>query len=260
MQVRNQVFLPERPGHPLANASPTSQVPVTNSLARLQQFGYFVLTTVLFGGALLVAPQFAWSQANTATFLGRVTDPTGAIIPQAEATLTNQDTQAALTKTTSGSGDFAFDFLPPGRYTLNLNAKGFKAYINSGITLVAGQQVRQIFYLELGPVTESVSVEGAAPLVNTVSAQQLQSYSLTDARELPLQNRNFTDLLKISAGVVPSTGNDGTGVNLNGIGRNGTAYSLDGTNASGNTGSNNPGVYQGGNPWRTIPNHCPLLH
>ena len=90
-------------------------------------------------------------------------------------------------------------------------------------------------------------MEGVSPLVNTVSAQQLQNYSVNDARELPLQNRNFTGLLRINAGVVPTQGNDGTGVNMNGVGRNGTVYSLDGTNASGNSGSNNPGTYQGGN-------------
>jgi hypothetical protein len=64
---------------------------------------------------------------------------------------------------------------------------------------------------------------------------------------LPLQNRNFTGLLRINAGIVPTQGNDGTGVNMNGVGRNGTVYSLDGANASGNSGSNNPGTYQGGN-------------
>ncbi len=212
-----------------------------------RQVTHLLLYGLLFAGALLGPGKVAWSQANTATFQGRVTDPTGAIIPGANVRLTNQETQATISKTTSSTGDFAFTFVPPGTYTLNIDADGFKSYVSTGITLTAGQQVRQSFTLQLGPVTETVNVEGAAPLVNTVSAQQLQNFSLTDARELPLQNRNFTDLLKISAGVVPSTGNDGTGVNLNGIGRNGTAYSLDGTNASGNTGSNNPGVYQGGN-------------
>lgn len=246
MPLTIQRCLSVRLGRFLGSGSPATEACVTNTPPGSRLFAYIALAALLVGGGLLVTPG-AWAQANTATFQGRVTDPTGAIIPEAKVTLTNQDTQATTTKTTSSTGDFAFTFVPPGTYTLNIDAQGFKAYASTGITLTAGQQVRQTFNLELGPVTETVSVEGAAPLVNTVSAQQLQSYSLMDARELPLQNRNFTDLLKISAGVVPSTGNDGTGVNLNGIGRNGTAYSLDGTNASGNTGSNNPGVYQGGN-------------
>jgi outer membrane receptor protein involved in Fe transport len=205
-----------------------------------------LLPVVLLGGFLLPVRN-AWGQANSATFQGRVTDPTGAVVPAANVTLTNQDTQTEITKVTSSTGDFSFTFVPVGTYTLRIQGQGFKPYLASGIALRAGQQVRQSFTLELGSMTETVKVEAATPLVNTVSAQQLQNYSVTDARELPLQNRDFTALLKINSGVVPSTGNDGTGVNLNGIGRNGTVYSVDGTNASGNVGSNNPGVYQGGN-------------
>ncbi len=206
-----------------------------------------MLASLALGTVLVTSTQTAWSQANTATFYGSITDPSGAVIPGANVKLTKQDTQATLTKTASSSGDFAFTFVPVGVYTLNIDAEGFKSFASTGITLTAGQQVRQAFTLELGAVTETVRVEGSAPLINTVSAQQLQSYSITDARELPLQNRNVTGLLKINAGVVPNFGEEGSGVNLNGIGRNGTVYSVDGTNASGNSGSNNPGTYQGGN-------------
>ena len=236
-----------RLGRLLANASLAYQGSLPRSCLCLRRFAYVVLTAFLLGGVLLVTPKMAWSQASSATFQGQLTDPAGSLIPGATVTLTKEDTQTTTTKTTSSTGNFAFTFVPPGVYTLKIEADGFKVSVSTGITLTAGQQVRQTFNLELGQVTESVTVEGAAPLVNTVSAQQLQTYSLMDARELPLLNRNFTGLLKLSAGVVPSTGESGTGVNLNGIGRNGTSYSLDGTNASGNTGSNNPGVYQGGN-------------
>lgn len=206
-----------------------------------------LLASLVISGIFLVTPEAAWTQANTATFYGSVTDPTGAMIPGANVKLTKQDTQETLAKTANTSGDFAFTFVPVGVYTLSIDAQGFKSFSSSGITLTGGQQVRQTFTLELGAVTETVRVEGSAPLINTVSAQQLQSYSVTDARELPLQNRNVTGLLKINAGVVPNFGEEGSGVNLNGIGRNGTVYSVDGTNASGNSGSNNPGTYQGGN-------------
>jgi outer membrane receptor protein involved in Fe transport len=205
------------------------------------------MPVLLFCGTVILTPDLGWSQASSATLQGRVTDPSGAVIAGATVTLTNQDTQAKITKVSSSTGDFSFTFVPVGTYTLTIEGKGFRPYVASGVTLRAGQQVRQTFAMEIGSVTESVKVEADTPIVNTVSAQQLQNYSLTDARELPLQNRDFTALLKINAGVVPSTGNDGTGVNLNGIGRNGTVYSVDGTNASGNVGSNNPGVYQGGN-------------
>jgi outer membrane receptor protein involved in Fe transport len=220
---------------------------MTNNILSKKRFTYALLATLLFCGILVMTPELAWSQANSATFYGSVTDPTGAVVPGANVTLTEQDTQVTISKTTSTSGDFAFTFVPVGVYTLKIDAKGFKSYVRTGIALTAGQQIREGLTLEMGAVTETVIVDAAAPLVNTVSSEQLQNYSLTDARELPLQNRNFSGLLKINAGVTPSQGNDGTGVNMNGIGRNGTVYSLDGTNASGNSGSNNPGTYQGGN-------------
>lgn len=211
----------------------------------IRQFTFMVVLLFLCAGVVLFTPQVGYSQANSATFYGTVTDPTGAVVPGATVTLTEQNTQAKMTKTTDSSGDFSFTFVPVGIYTLNISAKGFKSYVGTGITLSAGQQVRQSFKLQLGQVTQTVSVTGRTPLVNTVSAQQTHGYSLTDATELPLQNRNFSSLLKINAGVVPSQ--NGSGVDMNGVGKNGTVYSLDGTNASGNTGGNNPGVYQGAN-------------
>ena len=202
---------------------------------------------IVVGAAVLLPSRTAWSQANSATLYGTVTDPAGAAVPSAVVSLTERDTGISLKKLSEVNGEFAFSFVPAGTYTLRIEAKGFRVYSATGMTLVAGQQMRQTYMLELGSVTDSVTVEGVSPLVNTVSAQQLQNYSVNDARELPLQNRNFTGLLRINAGVVPTQGNDGTGVNMNGVGRNGTIYSLDGTNASGNSGSNNPGTYQGGN-------------
>ena len=213
----------------------------------LRRIGYSAAARILFTFIFLLSPNVARPQANSAEFYGTVTDPTGATVPTAVVTLIARDTGVTIKKATTDSGDFAFTFVPVGTYTLRIEAKSFRPYVATGITLAAGQQVRQTFKLELGAVTDTVTVEGVSPLVNTVSAQQLQNYSLHDARELPLQNRNFTGLLRINAGIVPTQGNDGTGVNMNGVGRNGTVYSLDGTNASGNSGSNNPGTYQGGN-------------
>ncbi|HET7100328.1 MAG TPA: TonB-dependent receptor, partial [Terriglobia bacterium] len=211
----------------------------------MQRFADVAIMVLLLAGALLLVPRAARPQANSATYYGTVTDPTGAVVPGAKVTLIAQGTRATTAKITGNSGDFAFSFVPVGAYTLRIEAKGFKAYVATGIVLTAGQQVRQTFHLQLGSAVQTVSVTGSTPLVNTVSAQQTHGYSLTDATQLPLENRNFSGLLKINTGVVPSQ--NGSGVDMNGIGKNGTVYSLDGTNASGNSGGNNPGVYQGAN-------------
>lgn len=212
--------------------------------------GRFRMVGHLCGAALwvtftLLAP-VVFPQANTATFYGVVTDPSGGTVAGATVTLTNEHTRLTLRTTTADTGDFVFSFVPVGVYTLRIQMTGFKVYTGTGINLSAGQRVMQNFTLELGDVTETVTVEGAAPLVNTVSAEQLHAFERTDLTQLPLRNRNFTRVLILTAGAVPSTGS-AEGVNLNGIGTNGTQWSLDGTNASGNTGANSPGVYQAPN-------------
>jgi outer membrane receptor protein involved in Fe transport len=201
---------------------------------------------MLAAGLLSLAPNAAFSQANTATLHGSVTDPSGAVVANAKVTLTNEGTRAVMTQESGSGGEYVFPFVPPASYTLRIEAAGFKALTIANIVLSAGQQARLMNSLELGQVTDSVQVEASASLVNTVSAEQLKTFQPAEMRELPLQNRNFTRILILTTGAVPSTGS-ATGVNMNGIGTNGTQWSLDGTNASGNTGANSPGVYQAPN-------------
>src|SRR5215510_11917032 len=205
-----------------------------------------VLPAICCLAIALVSPKAGFSQANTATFHGTVTDASEAVLSGANVTLTNERTRAVLTQTSGNTGEFVFAFVPPGVYTLRIEVSGFKALTVAGITLSAGQQARVNYAMEVGAVTESVKVEGTASLVNTVSSEQLKTFQPGEVRELPLQNRNFTRILILTPGAVPSTGSS-TGVNMNGVGTNGTQWSLDGTNASGNTGANSPGVYQAPN-------------
>jgi outer membrane receptor protein involved in Fe transport len=168
------------------------------------------------------------AQVTTSTFLGTVTDPSGGVIVGANLTLTNQGTAAAITKTSGPDGSFEFDFLRIGTYRLKITAAGFKGLQTSDIELVAGASMRRTFALELGAVSETVSVEGTAPLVNTVSAEQSQSVSRMEASELPLAKRNVANLLGLGTGVSPGAGF----VRLNGVGKTGTLYTVDGTNAT----------------------------
>src|SRR4051794_20804420 len=136
------------------------------------QFQVFLLTFRRFAPfavfcALLVGS--ASAQVTTATFYGIVNDSTGAVIPAAPVNLRNEATAAVYRKTTDAAGEFGFDFLPGGTYTLRIEAPGFKALETSGIILSAGQQTRQNYQLEVGAVNETLKVEGTAPLLNTVS-------------------------------------------------------------------------------------------
>ena len=107
----------------------------------------------------------------------------------------DQSPGADVSKTTGEGGEFTFDFLQVGTYQLKIERAGFKSIQSSGIELSAGQNVRRNFALELGAITETVSVEAAAPLVNAVSAEQRQNVSTVEASQLPLSKRNIGGIL-----------------------------------------------------------------
>src|SRR5215471_2312677 len=129
--------------------------------------------------AILVAAFFlpADAQVTTATLYGVLIDPTGARVPSAVATLVHEGTGAVTKKTADSTGEFGFDFLPVGSYTLRIEAAGFKAQERKGLELSAGQQVRQTFTLDVGSTNETVTVAGTAPLIDTVSAEQHQTFA-----------------------------------------------------------------------------------
>ena len=161
---------------------------------------------LLLVSLLILGASVSRAQVTTATFYGSVTDPTGAAVAAATATLTHQETGAVLTRATGSDGEFSFDFLRVGHYTLSIQSTGFKRYERPGIELTAGQSVRQAFALEVGNLSETVTVEGAGAQVNTVSAEQLQSFDSRTMTEMPLSRRNFTGILRVGAGVTGGVG------------------------------------------------------
>ncbi|MBO0722527.1 MAG: carboxypeptidase regulatory-like domain-containing protein, partial [Blastocatellia bacterium] len=114
------------------------------------------------------------------------------MLSKATVTLTHEGSGTVTTKVTDEAGEFAFNFLPVGFYTLKIELQGFKSFENRGIELSAAQNIRRSFTLEVGDVTETVKVTGEAPLVNTVAPEQNQSFSSHEVKELPLARRNFT--------------------------------------------------------------------
>ena len=179
-------------------------------------------------GVLLMLPAAVHAQVTTATFYGTVGDQSGAPVAKANVKLSNRSTGVEVTKTTSDDGAFTFDFLQVGTYQLRIEQHGFKTLQSGDMELSAGQSVRRTFQLELGALTETVSVDAAAPLVNSVSAEQSQTVSALEASQLPLSKRNIGGLLGLGTGA--SSG--GGFVRLNGVGKAGTLFTVDGTNAT----------------------------
>jgi outer membrane receptor protein involved in Fe transport len=185
--------------------------------------------------ALLLTTAAVRAQVTTATLYGIVTDPSGATVPGAAVTITNEQTNAAQNTATNQEGEFTFNFLPVGRYTLLISAGGFKEQTQQGVELSAGQRVRLNYTLEVGAVSDKVTVTAESPLINAVNSEQLIAHTQVEAREMPLARRDWTNLLNVGTGLDVRTAGTGTGVAINGLPPAGLSLTVDGTQASGSS-------------------------
>ena len=123
------------------------------------------LLVVSFAAALLLvgSATLAWAQRTTATFQGIVVDSTGALLPGADVALTNEGTGIVERQVTSATGEFQFNYVPGGTYTVFIMIPGFRSYTGKGIVLGAAQDVRQRFQLEIGDVAMPDVIERRRP-------------------------------------------------------------------------------------------------
>jgi hypothetical protein len=194
------------------------------------------LRTGLYLALLVMLTGKLFAQAGaTGTILGTVTDTSGAIVPNAKVTVTNTATNVEFRTTTSSSGDFNAPSLNPGPYKVTVEGQGFEKYVTSGIVLTVNQKVRVDAALKPGAVTETVEASAQAVSLNTDSAELSNLVSQQQVEELPLNGRNFMQLLLVGAGAVTVGGEQGTmrqgegnAISVNGGRPEGNNYTLDG--------------------------------
>ncbi len=143
----------------------------------------------------------AWGQATT-TLVGTVTDPSGGTIPQAKVTLTNQGTSVARTTTTTTAGAYSFPSVLPGTYSLSVTARGFRTYVREGISLQVNLPATVNVQMQVGEVSQKVSVTSRAPLMNTTDASLGKTMGEISISQLPLKAENTVLLLSLQPGVV----------------------------------------------------------
>ena len=154
--------------------------------------------------AFLFAVACAWGQATT-DLRGTVTDPSGAAVANANATLHNVDTGLERKTVTTADGGYGFHGILPGNYQLTIEAQGFKKYVRSGITLFVNLPATIDVKLVLGGVSQIVEVAAEAPLLNTTDASLGQTMGKNEILSLPLQEGNVVQLLTLQPGVVYTT-------------------------------------------------------
>jgi hypothetical protein len=181
----------------------------------------------------------AAAQGISGSFTGSVSDSTGAVIQSATVTATSVESGRAWQTVSNEAGVYNLTTIPPGNYTITVEAAGFKKLVTNSISLEVNQTARLDLKLEVGAVAETVEVKGLAPVLQTESTQLGSVISGNTTVNLPLNGRNFVQLTLLAPGVVTydfntfTSGSTGGGQPLvNGNRAQANNYRLDGLDAN----------------------------
>ena len=178
----------------------------------------------------MICTTVAWAQ-STATIVGRVSDSSGAVLSGAEVKVYNTATGLERSVQSGDTGDYEFPLLPiTGAYRLTVAKEGFKTQEKTGIELQVQQQARFDVILDVGNVSDRITVEASAPVVNTETGSIGQVIENKKIVDLPLNGRNFVQLASLLPNAVIGTSGTvgGTTVAVSGGRANKTEYLLDG--------------------------------
>jgi hypothetical protein len=184
--------------------------------------------------ATCVCPS-AYAQTSTSQITGVITDSTGAVVPRASVTLTNEATGVVLKQDTTEAGVYAFPAIPVGSYTIRVEAAGFKATVRTGNTVQVNTPLAINIQLEVGAASESVQVTASSEVLQTSSATLGNVVEQKAIVSLPLNGRNPLNLLMYEPGVTQRSGNT---VNVNGARSTAVNVTIDGIEANESTNPN----------------------
>src|SRR4051794_18043591 len=156
--------------------------------------------SVLFVGLFLAGANACYGQAYSANLTGLVTDPNNAAIPGAAVKIRNTDTDETRETHTGPEGRYTLSQLLPGRYELSAEASGFRTIVQRGITLQANQSADIPIAMQLGEVTQSVEVVAAAPVIDTLTANQSVTITSNVMTDLPVGIRTPFAMVQTLAG------------------------------------------------------------
>ena len=171
--------------------------------------------------AVLVAAVLAWvvtcaGQTSRGRVLGTITDQSGAVVAKARVTVTNVSTDAVRTLTTTSAGEYVASNLDPGTYTVAVEAQGFKKAVSNQILLEVATDVKVDLKLQPGVATETIVVTAEGALADTTDSTLNGVLSNKAISELPVQGRDFQNLLELHPGVQRTAGGGFHSVTSNG--------------------------------------------
>jgi len=183
---------------------------------------------------LLLTPDSSVAQTSFGTITGVLRDSSGAVLPDAEVTVTNNKTGIARTVNTDSNGNYVLPSLPPSDYTVSAELRGFKKAVSANVPLEVNQRLRVDLVLEVGEITQTVEVQAEAPLLQSESSTVGTVIANKQVVELPLNGRSFTELTYLIPGAVRQSGatfqTTGSRVSVSGARAEDNNYTLDGVN------------------------------
>lgn len=182
----------------------------------------------------LACASILYSQTSTGTIVGTVTDRSGAVIANARVIVTNTQTNARVEVITNAEGGYTAPLLPPGAYSVAVSSPGFRSVEQTGIQLRVQQQARVDLVLQVGEVTESISVTADAAIVEATTSSVSKAVNNKTISELPLNTRNVYSLVNLTPGVTGGIGNAHNGVSFSVNGARGGTFDvlIDGSSAA----------------------------
>jgi hypothetical protein len=183
------------------------------------QWQTIALRTIVLVAAIFLTPYTnVFAQSTNASLTGRITDSSKSVVPDAKVIVINTGTRIRYETVTNQTGSYYVTNLLPGTYRIEIEKLGFKVVIKADLILHVQDSVEVNFEMVLGSASESVTVRGGAPLLDTESSAIGTVVEQRKVNELPLNGRNVFNLIELAASVVPQGSSTGTPVGVNPFG------------------------------------------
>src|SRR5215216_1337179 len=218
----------------------------------MKRYSYLARELCLICGLLVLLSIWSMTvlgQTGTSSVRGTIVDPAGKVVSGATVTITNTETNATRNQTTTDSGVYAFEQVPPGPYRIDVEATGFKKAIITNVQALVAKASEVNVQLEVGAVSESVTIAATANevLLNTQDASLGNNFVSQQISQLPLEARNVASLLTLQPGVTKEgavTGSraDQANVTLDGVDINEQQSNQIGSTSSSDAASQSPGT------------------
>jgi hypothetical protein len=188
--------------------------------------------TLAVAAVLLHTPFSAAQSLTTGAIAGTVTDPTGAVVPNATVTVTNTGTGQVRNTTSGPDGTYTVPLLNPGQYDVKVNATGFRAAEQTPITVALSATTSLNIRLEIGQATQTVEVTGAAPLIETSNPNTTTNVNSNELASLPNPGNDLSYVAQVAPGAVMNTTGGYGNMEFNGLPATSTNFTIDGMDAN----------------------------